>query len=285
MFGYVRPHKPSLTCGDYERYRAVYCSLCGALGRRYGIAARLGLRYDMTFLALVALAEQADCPRFRRASCTFCPWKRCGRCGEKKNRALAWTADASMAMLCCKWRDAWDDAPWYAKPLPALAAPLFLFWARRAKRSAPAAWRATASAVRAQRLVECETAPAVDACAHPSAHALGLLLAQCNKENPARAQLLYRLGYLLGRWVYFADAADDLERDRRRGSFNPFVAAQDSQPREILSATAADLWEAWEALAPIRFAPIFENILTQGLAATEERIFSAKSKKQRRRTV
>ncbi|MDR3313088.1 MAG: DUF5685 family protein [Oscillospiraceae bacterium] len=289
MFGYVRIHKPSLTCGDYERYRGVYCSLCTALGRRYGPLARLGLNYDMTFLALLAMAREPECPAFAPGRCPLRPWKRCPRC-KKGNRALAWAADASMAMLCFHWRDSLADGRWVERLLWALPAPVFLCWGKLAQRRAPEAWRVTGTAVAAQRLVEREEAPSLDACAHPSAHALGVLLAQSGgaAEDTERAAL-YRLGYLLGRWVYLADAADDYEADTRKGDFNPFLLAAEAgedwreRSREALNATAAQLLEAWDALPVQRFRPILENILTRGLQATEKRVFNQEKSKRRER--
>ena len=41
MLGYVKISKGRLTGNGYELYRGVYCSLCNALGRNYGPAARL----------------------------------------------------------------------------------------------------------------------------------------------------------------------------------------------------------------------------------------------------
>ncbi|MGN1118468.1 MAG: DUF5685 family protein, partial [Acutalibacteraceae bacterium] len=41
MIGYVRVYKPEMKIKHYEEYRAVYCSLCRILGKRYGLIARL----------------------------------------------------------------------------------------------------------------------------------------------------------------------------------------------------------------------------------------------------
>ena len=53
MFGFVRPYTADLTQEEKARYRAVYCGLCRVLNERYGLAGRLGLNYDMTFLTLL----------------------------------------------------------------------------------------------------------------------------------------------------------------------------------------------------------------------------------------
>ena len=56
MFGYVRLFKPNITMGEYEQYKGIYCTLCKRLGKRYGVASRFTLSYDMTFLALLEMA-------------------------------------------------------------------------------------------------------------------------------------------------------------------------------------------------------------------------------------
>ena len=42
-----------MTEDEKKRYRAVYCGLCRALKERYGLAGRMGLNFDMTFLILL----------------------------------------------------------------------------------------------------------------------------------------------------------------------------------------------------------------------------------------
>ncbi len=53
MLGYVKADKPNMKMGDYEVYRAVYCSLCNALGRNYSVFARLLLSYDFALAAVL----------------------------------------------------------------------------------------------------------------------------------------------------------------------------------------------------------------------------------------
>ena len=53
MFGYVVVNQEALDAPSLRRYRAFYCGLCRTLGDRYGMAARMALTYDMTFLILL----------------------------------------------------------------------------------------------------------------------------------------------------------------------------------------------------------------------------------------
>jgi len=262
LFGYVRICKPRLTCGDYELYRGAYCSLCKALGRRYGPFARLTLNYDMAFYALLALAAQEEGPAFSPGRCSFNPAKRCLRC---RGPSLDFAADVSMLLAYYQWRDKLEDGSFWERLLWALPGPFFLRAGRRAGRRAPQADRIVRTAVAAQRLVEQgHGAISIDGCAHPSAHALGGLCALLDGR-------LYRLGYLLGRWVYLIDAADDYDGDVKHGRFNPFKLCP-SDPWEMLAATAAEIERAWNELGPIRYSAIFENILTLGLAGVERSV-------------
>lgn len=59
MFGYVRPAPDRLT--EEERLtlrRGAYCGLCHTLGKRYGLAGRMILNYDLTFLAIFAVRRE-----------------------------------------------------------------------------------------------------------------------------------------------------------------------------------------------------------------------------------
>ena len=73
MFGYVRPSDGKLTEEEREVFRGAYCGLCHALGRRYGLAGRMILNYDLAFLAMV-LSHGTGEPCLRR--CAVHPFRR-----------------------------------------------------------------------------------------------------------------------------------------------------------------------------------------------------------------
>ncbi|MDR0530798.1 MAG: DUF5685 family protein [Oscillospiraceae bacterium] len=268
MFGYVRIHKPSLTCGDFALYRGVYCSLCRALGRRYGPLGRLALTYDMTFFALLALSSREDCPGFRKGHCSINPAKRCLKleCCAELDRA----ADVSLLLARAKWQDNMADSGLPGKLAWALPGIFFSLAGRRAAKRAPQAAKLIRTAMAAQRLVE-QDPPGLDSCAHPSAHGLGQLCALANSG-------FYRLGYLLGRWVYLVDAADDYDKDKKRKRFNALRAAgrDPREAEELLAATAGELAEEWRALCGagnfVHFRSILENILLPGLEQMERSV-------------
>ena len=56
MFGYVTASLRELTKEQQKRYGAVYCGICRRIREQSGQLARLGLSYDMAFLALLLMS-------------------------------------------------------------------------------------------------------------------------------------------------------------------------------------------------------------------------------------
>ena len=56
MFGYVAANLQKLTKEQKRRYNAVYCGICRQIRERSSQLSRLGLSYDMAFLALLLMS-------------------------------------------------------------------------------------------------------------------------------------------------------------------------------------------------------------------------------------
>ncbi|MDR2647385.1 MAG: DUF5685 family protein [Oscillospiraceae bacterium] len=283
MFGYVRIAKPTLTCGDYERYRGVYCALCRTLGRRYSPLAKNTLSYDAAFYALVALALQDEPPALEAFRCPMHPLRR-RVCVGVRSSVLQTAADISILMSYGIWMDHRQDGKWYRRVLLAFLFPFFAIANHKAIKKNPQAAYIIRTASQAQRLVESSSQPCFDQAAHPSAHALGALFALLSADGEQQTRL-NAFGYFLGRWVYAVDAADDFEKDRRRGNFNPFTA-RDAVMGEVLSATWEALVDAYEQLDLRRYKAILNNILLEGMPACAANVLQApKTRKANRKGV
>ena len=106
MFGYITANLSELTPEEKTRYTQVYCGICAAIGRQEGQLSRLGLQYDMAFLALtlMSLYEPEEEQSLRR--CLLHPGKRRSRtdCG-----IIGYTADMNVALFYRKCLDDWQD--------------------------------------------------------------------------------------------------------------------------------------------------------------------------------
>jgi len=291
MFGYVQVYQSELKVRELEQYRGVYCTLCKRLGRRYGFLARLTLNYDFTFLALFRMALSPACPTFKNSRCTYLPTRRCLRCGD--TAALDEVADVAMLMLYHKCRDDRYDGRFFRRVGASLALPLLSLARRKAEKARPEAAAAMEAYITAQNAVEGDKDPSVDAAAEPTAILMSTLIAAYAADEKQR-RVLSRFGYCLGRWIYLADAVDDMEKDAKSGSYNPYVLSRELKPGEdaalakareyglrSLNACLAECCAAYELLEIHHFDGILRNVLFEGMPHTQRRITDPPQKEGR----
>ena len=235
MFGYVRPSADRLSEAEQQRFGAAYCGLCHTLHRRYGLAARMILNYDLTFLALLLEEEQACSGGCRR--CLVHPLK--PRPCASPSSALDTAADYSVILTWWQLQDGIADHGFW-KGLKYRAASWLL---RRAYRKASAAQPAFDESTRRHlqdlATLEREHCPSVDRPADTFARLLaGAAEGVC---DPVRRRVLGQMFYHLGRWIYLTDAADDLEKDLKNGSYNPLTLRFALQEGKLTEESRAEL--------------------------------------------
>ena len=273
LFGYIRPLKPQLRMCEYDTYKAVYCGLCKQLGHSYGLFSRFTLSYDFAFLSILSMALREEPPQFCRERCIAHPLVKKSCCApDDCSRFAACTA---MIMLYYKVDDNYRDSRFGGKLLMLLAKPFAANARRRAMQEHPELDAIIAKMMKQQNILEQAKCDSIDEAAEPSAQSLSHIF-ELLGTGEAQCRVLSRLGYLLGRWVYFMDALDDLEEDIKQGGYNAFALADtltlqsDLQPtrnaaRAALNQTAAEIAKAYELLELKRYQPILDNVIYLGL--------------------
>ena len=279
ILGYVKACRDEMKMRDFEIYRGIYCSLCNALSRNYSLLARLLLSYDFTFAALLRLAVGAAPCTFNQKRCPLDPLKKCWFCDDRAQTDLC--AHATVIICYYKLLDDLHDKGIFSKIRAALAFPMISLMHKKAVKLAPGIQAVISAEMTRQAGIEAGNA-SLDEAADPSASALGKLLSM-GYENEEK-ELMFRLGYMLGRYIYILDAADDLNRDIKSGNFNPFAREFSSLKTEnekrkfaehaagILELTRAAVFEAKDAIKINRFDEIAENILLHGLDVSTAKV-------------
>ena len=284
MFGYVRLFKPTITMGEYEQYKGIYCTLCKRLGKRYGVLSRFTLSYDMTFLALLEMALAEESPDFCPSRCSFNPTKRCLK--ARHTAAIDRAADIGTILTYYKLKDTLADEGFLKKVGAGCLYPFAAAARKRAVKRRPAADTLVAEMMARQITLEAEGCASIDRAAEPFALMLQALAADTATDETQR-RILERFGYCLGRWVYLTDAVDDLAEDLEQGRYNPYVlsrslAAEDTNgiaatrhyAEESLNACLAECIAAYNLLDIRRFDGILRNILEQGMPHTQKRVIT-----------
>lgn len=274
MLGYVKAFKPEMKIKDYELYRGIYCSLCRALGRLYSPIAQLFLSYDFAFAAVLRLAAGDSGCSFSKKRCPYNPAKKCMICTGRKELDLC--AHAVIITGFYKVKDNLHDGGIKSKLIASLIYPIIWMMHKKAARLAPEIEGIIGSSMKKQEEVEKKETVGIDEAAHNSAHALGMITVlgfADEKKNP-----LYNLGYMVGRYVYILDAADDIDSDIKNGSFNPFKAEYGDKNefaervRAMLNLTQSSALEALDSIDKKRFEDILENIIFDGLTFSAEKV-------------
>lgn len=273
MLGYVRVNKPEMKVKEYELYKGLYCSLCKAMGKYFGILSRLTLSYDITFLVLVRLSFSKMIPDFKSGRCPFNPAKKCNYCQKNENE-FRYAAAVSMMMFYYKVKDNIQDGSFFKRISMYLILPWAYFKNRKAKRMFTEIEALIAESMQKQAETEKSNTDFADKAAHESAHALGKIMAY---GFPDEDNLIYRFGYGVGKWVYLTDAADDMKKDLKKGNFNVYINQykikneQDiteeikEQIKSELNMSSAFSCDAFQAIENKTLIPVCENIIYEGM--------------------
>ncbi len=288
MFGYVRACKPQMKICDFEAYQGVYCTLCQALGKRYGFAARMTLSYDFTFLALLLMAMSDEQVSFQQGRCPFNPTKKRMYCRSDGAKAIDYAADVAMLLTYHKLCDTMSDERFVKRVVARIARRWIKRDYKRAVKRCPEQAQAAQEYMDAQRMLEAERVASVDRAAEPTAVLLSMLLSSAVDIDDDHRHDVERFGYCLGRYIYLADAADDLVDDYQSGNYNPYILthtdacetgrydAVRQYAAESLHACVGVCAECYELFDIRRFDGILRNVLYYGMPTVIKRIQQGK---------
>ena len=260
MFGFVIASLEELSEEQKNRYQAVYCGICRAIRSSDGQLCRLGLSYDMAFLALLLMSLYEPQEKNGLGRCIAHPAK---RRPWTDNEYIRYAARMNVALAANKARDDWDDD---GKTSAKLMAKVFGRHEANIAAEFPRQCAAIADCI--TRLSALERS----GCANPDepANCFGQLMAELLVYHEDRwAEYLRQLGFYLGRFIYLADAAIDYRRDVKQGKYNPFAAmgcgADFEKWEQYLVLAMAGAADAYERLPLVEDKGILDNILYSGI--------------------
>lgn len=276
MFGTVKPIKAELKVGEYETYRAIYCTLCRRLGRKYGHLLRASLSYDSVFLALIGLSLQDQPCGCKRSHCVYNPFKACCYL-DRYQEIIDRVASISVLMLFYKTEDNIRDSKGLCR---AFYRTVRLLLRRRMKKASAAEPDAAVilSELDARQIDVERRRVTLEEAAEPTAVTLGSLC-RLFAVSAVDGAHLYRMGYCLGKWIYFADALKDRDEDAKSGNFNPLLFTDVDSIRPLMNLCSNEAGEAFDRLPALYMTGIVRNILYLGLQHELELILDHKEAK------
>jgi len=287
MFGYILPEKPELKIKEYELFRAYYCGLCKAIGKRCGQVPRLTLNYDSAFLAILLSSIADEKAYVSRERCIVHPFRK--RNVVKNSIIIDYASDINIILAYYNLMDNWKDERSIPSGIGAVAL-------RKGFNKLKKKYKEKCDIIE-NRLtelykLEIEKCDSIDRAAEPFARIMEEVVAYkplCGDER--KREILKWIGYNLGKWIYILDAYDDIEDDIKRNAYNPLILqyAYNNEAIEtfrsrikervefILTYCLNQIAGAYELLEIKNNKGIIENILYMGMLRKTEQILSTGS--------
>ena len=258
MFGYVMANLGEMEKSRRRRYTQVYCGICRRMRAQCSQTCRLGLSYDMAFLAMLLMSLYEPEESGGNHACLLHParpWTSCD--------CISYGADMNVALA---YYNALDDYEDEGKVTSRLLCGVFGKELERIREAYPRQCQAMEDSIRELRELEKANCPNPD----EPAGCFGRLMAELLVfREDLWAPTLRKMGEALGRFIYLADAAVDYRRDQKKKQYNPFLAmgmAEDWNAwEEYLVLAMSRCTDAYERLPLVQDKDILDNILYSGV--------------------
>ncbi|MDR2201567.1 MAG: DUF5685 family protein [Clostridiales bacterium] len=289
MYGYITPVKEQMTCSDFMTYRAFYCGICRATGKLYGQLPRFTTNYDMVFLS-VLLHERADQDvTLENKPCVCNPFKK--KVSVCRNKLLDKIVAANVILSYYKAHDGVLDKQGFKNRLArrVLSGPY-----KKARAFCPqidgAVKRRYDELFRSEKAGETSIDKAADSFASMLSEVATLILGDGADAQTAK------LCYNVGKFVYLADALDDIDGDFKKKRYNPFLARfPDFKGRRefmtehkdelefILAVTVNRAIECFNQMPPGPNGNLLANVVHKGMRDKVAKLFASVKKLPRQR--
>ncbi len=214
MFGYVIPDKNNMYIKDFNVFQAYYCGLCKALSRSGSQLSRLCTNYDTTFYNALLHSLTDTEVKIERKLCLINGKKKPVIVTDDLTRKVA---DLSVLLV---YYNALDDVHDGKKSRAAVVGVLAAR-KRAAARRLKEADALMKESFRKLDILEKRNSAQLDLVADCFAS----LMRDVTRTLIPTDEHIDTFMYNLGRLVYFFDAADDMEKDAKKGRYNPLIAA------------------------------------------------------------
>lgn len=260
MFGLVSANLKELSKEEKHRYNSIYCGICRQIKEQCSSPARLGLSYDMAFLALVLMSLYEPEETSGSRACKLHPIK---PHSWVDSEIIRYCACMNVALGYYKALDDYQDE---GKISAKVLCNIFGRDLEKIKALYPRQCQAIEACLSELRQLEAENCPNPDLPAGCFGRLLGELFVY---REDFWTDTLRNMGDALGRYIYLADGVMDYRRDQKRNQYNPFSAMgageHYAQWEDYLILALGRCTDYYECLPLVQDKSIMDNILYSGI--------------------
>ena len=263
MFGYVLINKEELKFKEYDVYKSYYCGLCQTLNNRSGRFAQLTLNYDMTFLQLLLKGLYEPKTKLENFRCKIHPFK---KSIKRRNEITDYIADMNLFLAYLNCIDDWEDEKKLSRKIYTI---IVKNKVKKIKKQYPEKTAKLETILKKSSEYEKKKEHDIDKISSYSGELMSELFLY--KEDEWK-QTLSRMGFFLGKYIYIIDAYEDIEKDLKKGNYNPFSEIYQNEDfddfvNQILTMMISECAREFEELPIIEDVDILRNILYSGVWA------------------
>lgn len=262
MFGYVRINKMDLTFREFDTYKGYYCGLCKYLKQNHGEISRLSLNYDITFLILLLTSVYRPKSTITQEVCIANPIKKKARI---VNEITEYAASMNVLLTYYKLEDNLNDDKGI-KDL--LAYNIYKSKLKKAYEKYPQKANYIKLQLKNLQELEAKKSRNIDEVSNTFGNLMGEIFAYKNDEYEHE---LRTIGFNIGKYIYTLDAYEDLDKDIKKGRYNPFVEYADRKDElskrvdKLISISLGYLTQSIDKLHIKTNVNIIENIVYSGV--------------------
>lgn len=261
MFGYVVVNKQEMKFKEFDLYQSYYCGLCQKLKEQYGKRGQLTLSYDLTFVILLLTSLYEPDTAADVCKCIAHPFE---KHPTRINEFTGYAADMNLLLSYYKCLDDWQDEHKVGRKLMADSL-------QRKCRKIAEEYPHKAEVIRQmlQELYQCEKRQGTDI--DEISGYFGEIMSEifaCREDEWTKE--LRRMGFFMGKFIYLMDAYEDMEKDRKKNNYNPFLLKESQENFEeyvgsILTMMMAECSKSFERLPIVENTEILRNVLYSGV--------------------
>lgn len=262
MFGYVRINKMDLTFREFDTYKGYYCGLCKYLKENHGEISRLSLNYDITFLILLLTSVYKPKPSITKEICIANPINKKLRI---VNEITEYAASMNVLLTYYKLEDNLKDDKGIKD---ILAYHIYKGKLKKAYEKYPEKADFINEQLNKLHKLEQKKSTNIDEVSNTFGNIMGEIFSY---KNDKYRNDLRNIGFNIGKYIYILDAYEDLEKDIKKGRYNPFIEYQNNKQElklkvdKLISISLGYLAQSIDNLDIKINLNIIENIIYSGV--------------------
>ena len=260
MFGYITINKMELKFKEYYSYKGYYCGLCKCLKTKYSNKSRLTLNYDMTFLILLLSSLYEPENKISNERCIVHPSK---KQVVIQNDITEYAASLNVLLSYYNMVDNWNDDKDYKSLIVSK-----MLHGEFKKSTSEILEKSNIIKQRLENIsrLEKDNAKDIDAVSNEFGHLMEEMFLY---KKDHWEQSLRKVGFYLGKYIYFFDAYEDVKKDKEKSSYNPFnnldIENKEEYAKNLLMLNLSMLSDEIEKLPLVQDKGIIDNIIYSGI--------------------